>query len=273
VYSAGIEKARTEVQFIGVNRMESNLSRKQDDSEQPQEAGDAAAVRGAAPLAEFECRLLIAEQARQLAHRLRSPLGAIDLVCESLVLEQPDGELAERLQVALRASAKMKQALEETVSSVAPRWSIDTPLELSAVYDQVAQASGVASERPDPAPIWINAPAEECELALWQALVLARQGSRAGQVHMSLVATSRGAELSFVPVAPLAAGDCCAEDDAACEGLSRLRQQWLRRFATERGGALELDPRRLLLRLQILRHEQRQAGHAQAPHNQTSNPF
>ncbi|MBK5968510.1 MULTISPECIES: hypothetical protein [Thiorhodovibrio] len=58
-------------------------------------------------LADLECLALVTEQARELAHRQRSPLGAIDLVCESLVLEQPDSEIAERLQVILRASAKL----------------------------------------------------------------------------------------------------------------------------------------------------------------------
>jgi signal transduction histidine kinase len=69
-------------------------------------------------LAELERRSLLAEQARQLAHGMRTPLSVIELVCEALQLElQDDRARVERLDSVLCAAARLSAMLTETVSS------------------------------------------------------------------------------------------------------------------------------------------------------------
>ncbi|WP_328984028.1 hypothetical protein [Thiorhodovibrio winogradskyi] len=204
---------------------------------------------------DLECQYLVAEQARDLAHRLRSPLGAIELVCESLVMEQPESEVAERLQVALRASAKLKQALEETLSTVAPRWPVSRGLDLSAACARLARTEALLCDQFDPTPIWIAAAPDDGELALWQGLTLARLCSRDGQVCLTLTqppAAVPMAEVSFTPVAPREPLDHSLEREILGHGLALLRLKRLRRFAAEQGGALQIEPSRLLLRVKTL---------------------
>ncbi|MBK1650359.1 hypothetical protein [Rhabdochromatium marinum] len=215
--------------------------------------------------ADLECQALVAEQARELAHRLRSPLGAIDMVCESLALEQPDSEITERLQVVLRASAKLKQVLDETVSAVVPRWPTHRSMDLAAACSQFADADGLNYAPNTQAPVWIAAAPPDGELALWQALSLARLGSRNGQVRLDLIAreftrgTTTGgatatelesrAELSLTPMNPLGPLDERLDGEMPLQSLAFLRLKRLRRFAAEQGGVLEIEPSRLLLRL------------------------
>lgn len=69
-------------------------------------------------LAELERRSLLAEQARQLAHRMRTPLNVIELICETLQLElQHEQSQAERLDAVLDAVARLSTTLTETVKS------------------------------------------------------------------------------------------------------------------------------------------------------------
>lgn len=219
---------------------------------------DAGPALDGAHLAERQCRSLVAEQARELAHKLRSPLGAIELVCESLLLERPDGDCAERLQVALRASAKLKQVLEESVSEYALRWRGDASLDFSALCSRFAQVNGLECECLDPEPMWVSATAQDGELALWHALALARPGCRHGRVRMTLVETAQGAELALVPadasVAPDQSGlqEGPGPEAVSDDALVGLRRKWLKRFAAERGGVVELDPPRLVMRLPVL---------------------
>jgi len=69
-------------------------------------------------LAELERRSLLAEQARQLAHRMRTPLNVIELICENLQIElQQDEEQLARLDSALDAVSRLATILNETVKS------------------------------------------------------------------------------------------------------------------------------------------------------------
>jgi signal transduction histidine kinase len=212
------------------------------------------------PRADLECQSLVAEQARELAHRLRSPLGAIELVCESLLLDQPDAEVAERLQVALTATAKLKSVLNDTLGAQVPRWPVSRPLDLIAVCTRLAAAEGIEFERSAPweeldaadGPVWIAAAASDCELALWQALTLARLGSGKGQVRLSLVETAKEVEVSFTPKKPLGSLDRHLDVELPAQGLAPLRLKRLRRFAADQGGRLEVEPSRLLLRLRLV---------------------
>lgn len=210
-------------------------------------------------LADLECQALVAEQARDLAHRLRSPLGAIELVCESLSLEQPDSEVAERLQVALRATAKLKQALNETVSAVVPRWPVQQPVDLTAACARLASVNGFDCDVGAMA-VWVAAAPAECELALWQAASLALLGSRDGQVRVAVVQTPRGVELSFTPKTPLGPLDERLDAEIPAQGLAFLRLKRLQRFAAEQGGALEIEPSRVLLRVRPLQEAKPASG-------------
>ncbi|NKN32037.1 hypothetical protein [Marichromatium bheemlicum] len=67
-------------------------------------------------LVELECRSLLAEQARQLAHALRTPLSIVELTCETLQLElAQDDDKQTRLGRALHASTRLSSTLTETL--------------------------------------------------------------------------------------------------------------------------------------------------------------
>lgn len=69
-------------------------------------------------LAELERRSLLAEQARQHAHSLRSPLSVIELITETLQLEfGDDRERSERIQRVLDAVSTLSTSLTQTVRS------------------------------------------------------------------------------------------------------------------------------------------------------------
>jgi hypothetical protein len=69
-------------------------------------------------LTDLERRSLLAEQARQLAHRLRSPLSIIGLIAETLQLErQDDPNRADRLARIQAAAGSLATELAGTVKS------------------------------------------------------------------------------------------------------------------------------------------------------------
>lgn len=83
-------------------------------------------------LAELELRAHLAEQARQLAHRMRTPLNVIELVCETLRIElQEEEDKAERLDAVLDAVANLSSILSETVA--ASRFASGPPRPVDAV--------------------------------------------------------------------------------------------------------------------------------------------
>lgn len=65
-------------------------------------------------LDELACRSLLAEQSRQLAHSIRTPLSVIDLISETLQLElKEDADKSERIGQILSASGRISLALTE----------------------------------------------------------------------------------------------------------------------------------------------------------------
>jgi signal transduction histidine kinase len=69
-------------------------------------------------LAELERRSLLAEQARQLAHSLRSPLSVIGLIGETLQIDlADDDDKRRRLEQVLGAVAKLSTILTENISN------------------------------------------------------------------------------------------------------------------------------------------------------------
>jgi signal transduction histidine kinase len=86
-------------------------------------------------LAELERRSLLSEQARQLAHGMRTPLSVIELVCEAMQMEAPeDSTRMERLDSVLGAAARLSTIITDTVSSA--RFA-DGPQRLTRV-DEIA---------------------------------------------------------------------------------------------------------------------------------------
>jgi hypothetical protein len=70
-------------------------------------------------LAEIECRSLLAEQARQIAHGMRTPLSVIDLICATLQMELGDDrDWAARVRSAKRAVSELSGTLSGTLNSV-----------------------------------------------------------------------------------------------------------------------------------------------------------
>jgi hypothetical protein len=60
------------------------------------------------------------------------------------------------------------------------------------------------------------------------------------------------AELSVTPMNPLGPLDQRLDSEVPAQSLAFLRLKRLRRFAAEQGGALEIEPSRLLLRVRTL---------------------
>jgi signal transduction histidine kinase len=91
------------------------------ENQRPRCVGDALGERDMAlkdRLADLERRSLLAEQARQLAHRMRTPLNVIELICENLQWElQQDEERIARLDSALDAVSRLAMILNEAVKA------------------------------------------------------------------------------------------------------------------------------------------------------------
>jgi len=69
-------------------------------------------------LCDLELRSLLAEQARQQAHRLRTPLNVITLITETLQLESPDDPaVSDRLRRLLTSVLTLTNCLSDAVSS------------------------------------------------------------------------------------------------------------------------------------------------------------
>jgi len=69
-------------------------------------------------LADLERRSLLAEQARQLAHRMRTPLSVIELIGETLQIELRDDQaIADRLDPVIDAASRLATTLTDVVRS------------------------------------------------------------------------------------------------------------------------------------------------------------
>jgi hypothetical protein len=136
-------------------------------------------------LTELERRSLLAEQARQQAHRLRSPLSVIELVSETLQLELgEDRGRAERLQRVLDAVSTLSTNLTQTVRANrfadGPKRAVDA----AGVAAEVVLAFGgrIADATAIPAQAAGQAGAQAGEDG--HAVLLDEQGFEAALVHL-----------------------------------------------------------------------------------------
>lgn len=94
-------------------------------------------------LTELERRSLLAEQAREQAHSLRSPLSVIELVSETLQLELgEDRGRAERIQRVLDAVTTLSMNLTQTVRSNRFADGPKRPLDVAKIAAEVVLAFG-----------------------------------------------------------------------------------------------------------------------------------
>lgn len=96
-----------------------------------------------ARLADLEVRSLIAEQARQQAHRLRSPLSVIDLITETLQMALVDDPaISERLGRILGATSTLSTSLTEAVRSTRFGDGPPRPVDVVARAARIVEAFG-----------------------------------------------------------------------------------------------------------------------------------
>lgn len=132
-------------------------------------------------LTELERRSLLAEQAREQAHRLRSPLSVIELVSETLQLEIGDDRgRAERLQRVLDAVSTLSMKLTENVRSNRFADGPKRPINAASIAAEVVLAFGGRVDA------GASLPVEDAARATDQAsVVLAdEQGLQAALVHL-----------------------------------------------------------------------------------------
>ncbi|WP_462321651.1 histidine kinase [Halochromatium sp.] len=132
-------------------------------------------------LTELERRSLLAEQAREQAHSLRSPLSVIELVSETLRLElgEEPGR-AERLQRVLDAVSALSMNLTQTVRSNRFADGPKRPVDVAKVAAEVVLAFGGRVDAG--VSMYLEGAARSAEDA---AVVLAEeQGFQAALVHL-----------------------------------------------------------------------------------------
>lgn len=94
-------------------------------------------------LAELERKSLLSEQARQLAHGMRTPLSVIELVCEAMQLEDPaDTARMERLDSVLGAAARLSSLITDTVSSARFADGPQRPTRAAEIASRVVRLNG-----------------------------------------------------------------------------------------------------------------------------------
>jgi hypothetical protein len=132
-------------------------------------------------LTDLERRSLLAEQAREQAHRLRSPLSVIELVSETLQLELgEDRGRAERIQRVLDAVSTLSMNLTQSVRSNHFADGPKRPLDVAKVASEVVLAFGGRLDAE--LSVYLDAPQRASEDA---AIVLAEeQGFQAALVHL-----------------------------------------------------------------------------------------
>lgn len=134
-------------------------------------------------LTELERRSLLAEQAREQAHRLRSPLSVIELVSETLQLEIGDDRgRAERLQRVLDAVSTLSMKLTGNVRSNRFADGPKRPINAANIAAEVVLAFGGRVD----AGAGASLPVEDAAGAMEEAsVVLAdEQGLQAALVHL-----------------------------------------------------------------------------------------
>ena len=217
-----------------------------------QEKGDQAAGpsrRERRRVSDLECRSLLAEQARQLAHRIRTPLSVVDLISETLQLElQEDSDKVERISQVLKASAKVSAALTETVRAAvfpetAPQ-AID-PVGLAARL--VLQQGGRIDQSAAQARCRVHSAPDAFEAAVMHGLRLLSDGTRQPVLAASLQAGHLCLRLST---------DATGADNSAFERIDRdLMLRAIDRVARDAGGSLRHEPGLIELLLPVMVRE------------------
>jgi len=230
----------------------------------PDERNDASGLNPTLErLTDFERRSLLAEQARQQAHRLRTPLSIIDLIAETLQLE---GELepgrAERLARIQSAAGSLANELSTTINATrfgdGPRRPLD-PAVLAA--EVVATFGGQVATAPAECPAAITMPVEpnSLEAALVHAMRLVGVGTDCNGVcsqrPMLSVECSNGDLLLVIS----AVGTVPADTPRERSDL-RLMAQAAERVANDHGGSLTLAADKVTFRLPLSDRADDRAG-------------
>jgi signal transduction histidine kinase len=204
-------------------------------------------------LLDLERRSLLAEQARQQAHVLRSPLSVIDLITETLRLDSAEDPVrVERLARLHGAAASLAQGLSDSVNATrfgdGPRLLADASL----LAENVVQAFGgeVASWEPgrQQGTDMIELEPASFEAALVHALRLIGVGTEACPSGNRRVVLRREHQddvlrLSLHAISP-------DPPDLPSERVDlRLMVLAARRAAEDLGGSLTLEPNRVLFEL------------------------
>ena len=231
------------------------MSQHDDVSDSDQTPGQTAARRGSSwsreRLAELERRSLLAEQARQLAHSLRSPLSVIGLIGETLLVELGENdETRSRLDQVLGSVSRLSSLLSDTVNGTRFADGPQRPMDAAAMAaDLVALHGGRA------------------ELNGARRLVLVEpDGFAAAILHALHLVCGAGAERDAAAGEPCprlrtmaASGTLTLE--LSCDGAKTGQLPWLEgpdrvlmvkaaeRVARDHGGSLTLEPGRAVFRL------------------------
>lgn len=217
-------------------------------------------------LTEVERRSLLAEQAREQAHSLRSPLSVIELISETLQLELGDDRSrTERLQRVLDAVSTLSCSLNQSVHlnrfADGPRRAVDA----AKVAAEVVQAFGGCVARPDGngrADEWRGGDGEEA------AVLVNEQGFEAVLVHLLRLIGVGNSSNGHSPLAPMLSVE---EDQDAqriklhltCSGQAglripaeradyRLMLRAVERMTRDSGGLLVLGDDRATFELPLL---------------------
>ncbi|NEV61394.1 hypothetical protein [Thiorhodococcus minor] len=204
-------------------------------------------VREQHRIADLERQSLLAEQARQLAHAIRTPLSVVDLIGETLQLElQEHPEVVERLGRVLKASAKISAALSETLRSAPFPESCAQTVDAADLASRLMRQVGGDVE---PGQLAAGADArvriapDALEAALVHALRLVTEGDRA-----PVLGLSRDGDLIVLRLLAKAAS---AVSDRPEREDRHLMRQTIERIARDAGGRASHGPGLVELRLPV----------------------
>lgn len=199
-------------------------------------------------IADLERRSLLAEQSRQLAHAIRTPLSVVDLIGETLQLElQEHPEVVERLGQILKASAKISAALTETVRSAPFPESCVRDVDAAVLASRLMRQVGGHMDASQPSE-GVDVRVRIAPDALEAALVLALDLVAAGDDRPPVMRLSREDDTISLRLLAQAA----SADHAALEPVDRrLMRQTIERIARDAGGCATCAPGRVELRLPV----------------------
>jgi signal transduction histidine kinase len=214
--------------------------------------GDSAGAGAPSPvierLVDLERRSLLAEQARQQAHLLRTPLSVIDLIAETLLLETDDATRGERLARIQGAATTLTTKLSDMVH--ANRFG-DGPVrrcDVSALAADIVRAFGgdvvVGSDHGDVVPV----ERASFEAAVVHVLRLIGVGTDCNGVCNQRPQLRVEARDGMLLLSLAALGD--APPDVPRERADfKLMAQAAERAAQDHGGRLSLKPASAVIEL------------------------